>query len=89
MPAGQAGAPVTVRYWAGARAAAGVDQDVLDELAEGARVGDVLAVLTSARPALGAVVAVSTVLLDGRVVGVEATVPGGAVLEVLPPFAGG
>lgn len=92
MPGEQHGAPVTVRYWAGARAAAGVDQDqVSAEVTAGAglTVAGVLESVTARRPALGAIVGVSTLLLDGRAVRADAPITGGALLEVLPPFAGG
>jgi molybdopterin converting factor small subunit len=78
-------ATVTVRYWAGARAAAGVDGEVL----AGATVGDVLAAAVEAHPELERVVAVSTFLLEGRASERSAPVREGLTLEVLPPFAGG
>lgn len=78
--------PVTVRYWAGARAAAGVSEETLES---GPHVGDVLDTAVAAHPALGDVVAVCSVLLDGRAVGREVEVGPDKVLEVLPPFAGG
>jgi molybdopterin converting factor small subunit len=78
-------ATVTVRYWAGARAAAGVD----GELLAGATVGDVLAAAVEAHPELERVVAVSTFLLEGRASERSAPVREGLTLEVLPPFAGG
>lgn len=78
-------ASVTVRYWAGARAAAGTEQDVVT----GGTVGDAVAAAIALHPALVPVAAVSTLLLDGRAVTRDAALPDGAVLEVLPPFAGG
>lgn len=81
QPAGS----VTVRYWAGARAAAGTEQDVVS----GATVGDAVVAVTTLHPALEPIAAVSTLLLDGRAVGREIALPDGSVLEVLPPFAGG
>ena len=78
--------PVTVRYWAGARAAAGVPEE---SLAAGPLVGDVLDAAVRAHPDLTDVVAVCSVLVDGRSVGRDAPVPEGEVVEVLPPFAGG
>ena len=79
-------ASVTVRYWAGARAAAGVD---IDTVPAPGTVADLTAALVAARPALEPVLAVSSLLLDGRAASAEDPVPAGAVLEVLPPFAGG
>lgn len=77
---------VTVRYWAGARAAAGVDSDVVDGCAT---VGDVVAAVDALHPGLARVTAVSTLLLGGRAVQREQPAPDGSELEVLPPFAGG
>ena len=76
---------VTLRYWAGARAAAGVDT----ETCSGATVGDVLAGAVARHAALQPVLAVASILLDGRPVGVDEPLTAGATLEVLPPFAGG
>lgn len=78
--------PVTLRYWAGARAAAGVAEEVFET---GPTVGDVLDSAVAAHPDLAGVVAVCSVLLDGRAVGREVEVGPDKVLEVLPPFAGG
>lgn len=78
--------PVTLRYWAGARAAAGVSEETLEA---GPTVGDVLDRAVAAHPDLHDVVAVCSVLLDGRAVGREVVVGRDEVLEVLPPFAGG
>ncbi|WP_392544161.1 MoaD/ThiS family protein [Oryzobacter telluris] len=77
---------VTVRYWAGARAAAGVDQESVDGVAT---VGDLTTRLLASRPGLAAVLPVCTVLVEGLASGPEAVLPAGAVVEVLPPFAGG
>ncbi len=76
---------VTVRYWAGARAAAGVGSDVVSASTVGAAV-DAVRLL---HPALGPVLAVASILVDGTAVGPEVAVPSGATMEVLPPFAGG
>ena len=76
---------VTVRYWAGARAAAGVASD----LVSGATVEDVVAAAVSLHPALRPVAAVATFLVDGSAAHRDRPVPAGATVEVLPPFAGG
>lgn len=79
---------VTVRYWAGARDAAGVD----DEQLAASSVREVVALLTSRGAPLDAVVRRSSVLVDGRVVrgdALDVTLLDGQVVEVLPPFAGG
>jgi molybdopterin converting factor small subunit len=85
MPAGGAPAHVTVRYWAGARAAAGVDSDGIDA----STVGEAVERVVGLHPALRPITAVSTMLLDGRPAALDHTLAEGAVLEVLPPFAGG
>lgn len=85
---GVTGAPtgsVTVRYWAAARAAAGMDSEPLS----GATVGEVVDAAVARHPELGRVARVATFLLDGRAASREAPVTDGAALEVLPPFAGG
>ena len=86
MPPQADAATVTVRYWAGARAAAGVDSDRVSGCAT---VGDAVAAVTRLRPALEPVTAVSSLLLEGVPAGRDAVLPAGAVVEVLPPFAGG
>ena len=79
-------AVVTVRYWAGARAAAGVDDETVP--APGT-VAELVAHLAATRPQLEPVLAVASVLVDGRAGAGADPVPTGAVVEVLPPFAGG
>jgi molybdopterin converting factor small subunit len=75
---------VTVRYWAGARRAAGLDSERLSA----ATLGDLLAQIR-ARPALTAIIQASSFLVDG-VAGQPGTVlVDGATIDVLPPFAGG
>ncbi len=77
---------VTVRYWAGARAAAGVDGETV---ATPGTVGALVAMLTASRPGLAAVLPVCSVLVDGLAASGEDPLPPRAVVEVLPPFAGG
>jgi molybdopterin synthase sulfur carrier subunit len=84
-------AHVTLRYWAAAKDAAGVaEQSVAaDTLASAlAQAGE-----PAVREALGPVLARSSVLVDGTQVGRQAAesvqLSDGAVIEVLPPFAGG
>ena len=83
---------VTMRYWAAAKQAAGVAEETLS--AE--TLGDALAAALAGRDGagtLGAVLARSSFLVDGSPVGTRAPdcVPltESAVVEVLPPFAGG
>jgi sulfur-carrier protein len=78
---------VTVRYWAGARAAAGCQE----EQVEAGTVGDLLSVI-GARAPLARVLTASSLLVDGTAVRRDDTaqvLPTGAVVDVLPPFAGG
>ena len=80
---------VTLRYWAAAAAATGLDTE---EAAAG-RLDVVLSEATRRHPDLDRVLAVASVLVDGVPVRVDdraaREVPGGATVEILPPFAGG
>ena len=85
---------VTVRYWAAARAAAGVESDLLAvdgpvSLADVTR--QVLALHRGSR--LEDVIAVCSVLVGDRPAGTgdpaQVVVEPGASVEFLPPFAGG
>jgi molybdopterin converting factor small subunit len=78
-------AEVTIRYWASARAAAGCDS----ERFTGRDVGEVLQAAAGAHDGLGGVLAVSTVLMNGRPVTAAQPLSAATTLEVLPPFAGG
>ncbi|MFP5336550.1 MAG: MoaD/ThiS family protein [Actinomycetes bacterium] len=81
--------PVSVRYFAGAAAAAGTPEEKV-ELLDGATVADLLARLTDVHPPLAPVLEVASVLLDEVTVRDRRTlVPDGATVDVLPPFAGG
>jgi len=85
---GSAEQTVTVRYWAAAREAAGVDREPL-ALGEDATVSDAVAAAVAAHPDLARIASVATFLVDGRAAGRDAVLASGATLEVLPPFAGG
>ena len=85
---------VTVRYWAGARAAAGTAQDVFG--VEGATtLADVVRRVLEAHPEpqMAKVVAVCSVLVGDLPAGTRAPedvpIAPGDVIELLPPFAGG
>jgi molybdopterin synthase sulfur carrier subunit len=85
-------ATVTMRYWAAAKQAAGVAEETIS--AE--TLGDALAVALAGRDgaaALRSVLARSSFLVDGSPVGRRAPdsvlLTESAVVEVLPPFAGG
>jgi molybdopterin synthase sulfur carrier subunit len=77
-------ATVTIRYWAGARRAAGVDEDT----AVAATVGELRTVL-AARGELAKVVEVASFLVDSSPSSDASQLYDGAVVDVLPPFAGG
>lgn len=77
-------ATVTVRYWAGAKRAAGVETEALTA----ATVGELRDQLAG-RPELTRVVAVASFLVDGQQAGDATSLPDGAEVDVLPPFAGG
>ena len=81
---------VTVRFFAGAKAAAGTPARTLT-LPEGTTLEELVAGLAADHgDALARVLAASSFLLDGLAVHDRALpTPDGAVLDVLPPFAGG
>jgi molybdopterin synthase sulfur carrier subunit len=84
-------ATVTLRYWAAAREAAGVaEQAVTADTLAGALA---LAGTSAVRSRLVPVLERSSFLIDGTQVGRRAAesvqLTDGAVIEVLPPFAGG
>jgi molybdopterin synthase sulfur carrier subunit len=84
-------ASLTVRYFAGARAAAGVDTEVV-ALPPGVRtVDDALRELSDRHgPELAKVLSACSFLLDEVAVrSREAPLADGSTLDVLPPFAGG
>ena len=75
-----------MRYYASARAAAGVT----DEQIDAASLETLRKVLTEAHgDRFARVLAASAVLVDGRRLGAHEDIPAGSVVEVLPPFAGG
>jgi molybdopterin converting factor small subunit len=81
------GSVVTVRYFAAARAAAGLAQ----EQAEAPTLAALLEELSAGRgPQLAKVFGVASFLVDGLTWrDREAPLPPGATIDVLPPFAGG
>jgi molybdopterin synthase sulfur carrier subunit len=85
-------AKVTIRYWAAAKEAAGVQE----EFVEAITLSDLLnTVVASRKPdgRLASVLARSSFLVNadpvGRVPRQSIVLDDGAVVEVLPPFAGG
>lgn len=81
---------VLVRYFASARAASGVDSELV-RLPPGASVGEALEQLRAMHPGeLSRILDAASFLLDGIAVrDVTRQLPDGAELDVLPPFAGG
>jgi molybdopterin converting factor small subunit len=85
-------AKVTIRYWAAAKEAAGVQEESVEAIT----LSDLLnTVVASRKPdrRLAAVLARSSFLVNADPVGRTApqsiALDDGAVVEVLPPFAGG
>ncbi|MFF4019569.1 MoaD/ThiS family protein [Streptomyces sp. NPDC001544] len=81
---------VTVRYWAAAKAAAGVAEEPYDA----ATLGEALAAVRERHPGeLARVLQRCSFLIDGDPVGSRAhetvRLADGGTVEVLPPFAGG
>ncbi|CCH77200.1 ThiamineS protein [Nostocoides japonicum T1-X7] len=77
--------PVTVRFWAAARAAAGVTEAGVSA----ATVGEARAELVRRIPDLEPLLPLCSVLVDGVRADVDHPLTPGSVIEVLPPFAGG
>jgi molybdopterin converting factor small subunit len=78
-----------VRYFAGARAAAGVDEERIGVPA-GATVASLAGVLADRHgPGLERVLTVCTFLVDEVAGGRERPLEGARQVDVLPPFAGG
>ncbi len=89
---------VTLRYWAAAKQAAGVAEETISAETLGAALEAALSArarnaVAGADDGLRAVLARSSFLVNGSPVGGRApetvTLPEAAVVEVLPPFAGG
>ena len=80
----------TLRYWAAARAAAGV----AEETTSAATLGEALLLARAARDdRFGQVLAVCSFVVDGQPVGARdhagVALADGGLVDVLPPFAGG
>lgn len=78
------GVEITVRYWAGAQRAAGVAEERLTM----ATIADLRAFL-AARAGFDRLAGVVSFLVDGQQAGDALDLHAGAVVDVLPPFAGG
>ena len=77
-------ADVTVRFWAGAAHAAGHDEESISAKT----VGELRTALGS-RSALQKICVVASILVDGQIAGEATKLQDGAVVDLLPPFAGG
>jgi sulfur-carrier protein len=78
---------VTVRYFAAARDAAGT---ALEQVPAADSVGSLIAELSASHGArLAGVLAMSSLVCDGRRLGPDDRLAEDACIEVLPPFAGG
>jgi len=83
------GIPVTVRYFAAARAAAGLESETVTVRA-GATVADLVDGLTARDARLATVLSRCSYLRDGIAVRDDAiALSAGDTVDVLPPFAGG
>jgi molybdopterin converting factor small subunit len=89
---------VTLRYWAAAKQAAGVAEETINAETLAAALAEALSVRErdpafAGVDALRGLLACSSFLVDGTPVGGRAAesvvLPDAAVVEVLPPFAGG
>lgn len=78
-----------VRYWAAAKDAAGVSEEIF----EASTLADLMTKITLDRDELARVVRRSSFLIDGHPVGKRdhdgVVLAEGVTVEVLPPFAGG
>jgi sulfur-carrier protein len=85
-------AKVTIRYWAAAKEAAGLPEESLEAISLADALNAAVARRTSAAR-LREIFARSSFLIDadpvGRVAKESIMLDDGAVIEVLPPFAGG
>jgi sulfur-carrier protein len=78
-------AVVTIRYFAAARSAAGE----ATATAEADSVKELVSAVSADRPELARVLGICSFLLDGERVDSDAALTDGAVVDALPPFAGG
>lgn len=75
---------ITVRFWAGAQRAAGHAEEALSA----ATLGELRATLAG-RSELNRICGVASFLVDGQQTSDSTPLTTGAVVDVLPPFAGG
>jgi sulfur-carrier protein len=85
----RAAVTVSVRYFAGARAAAGVEQEQVSVPAPATVAALTQALIARHGAGLATVLAASSYLVDEVVSGPDRPLAGAAQVDVLPPFAGG
>jgi molybdopterin synthase sulfur carrier subunit len=76
---------VTIRYFAAARSAAGESTAT----AEAGSIKELVGTVSADRPELARVLGICTFLVDGERVPLETPLRPGALVDALPPFAGG
>jgi molybdopterin synthase sulfur carrier subunit len=77
---------IQVRYFAGARSAAGMSEETI----AASSLDQLVAEVAGRSPRMPAVLAVSSFLVDGVAAHDRAAqLPDGCVVDILPPFAGG
>lgn len=76
---------VTIRYFAAARSAAGE----ASATADAGSIGDLVSTVSTDRPELARVLSICTFLLDGERADSSTRLSQGALVDALPPFAGG
>jgi molybdopterin synthase sulfur carrier subunit len=76
---------VTIRYFAAARSAAGESTAT----AEAGSIKELVGTVSADRPELARVLGICTFLVDGERVPLETRLRPGALVDALPPFAGG
>jgi molybdopterin converting factor small subunit len=76
---------VTIRYFAAARSAAGESSAT----AEAGSIRDLVSTVSTDRPELARVLSICTFLLDGERADPGTPLKKGALVDALPPFAGG
>ncbi|GAA2831339.1 MoaD/ThiS family protein [Kribbella solani] len=76
---------VTIRYFAAARSAAGESSAT----AEARSIGDLVTTVSVDRPELARVLSICTFLMDGERAESSTPLTQGALVDALPPFAGG
>lgn len=78
-------AAVTIRYFAAARSAAGAPTAT----AEAGSLRELVGEVSAGQPELARVLGICSFLIDGERVDGDAVLSDGAVVDALPPFAGG